>query len=109
MHPTAMKNFYARIVFLLAVVFLSLFNGSSSFAQQNQVAKEDRLAGTVQEKNHLPLPDISMTIEKAEKVIISSISVNRFHIATQRTYVIAFNAINYTPQRISDIIKECPA
>jgi hypothetical protein len=108
MQSTALKNFYARITFLLFTVLFFLSDSSIPFIQQNGEAKPVRLAI---DGNQLPLaePNVHFVIQTAGKRAVAPVSGNDVHALIPEIHTDIPGQINYTPQSISDIIKECPA
>ncbi len=87
-----------------AMVFVLFISAWSLPVFSQDKSSAGRLAGTVRDENSQPLAGVSIAVENGKKGTTTSVSGDYLLILTPGTYIIFFSAVNYAPQRITDVV-----
>lgn len=110
MYCTALKNLYFRILCILITIVSLLFISVSSNVQSDSLVKpagKSRpgcLTDVLKDENNQPLTGATIIIGKERKNVSTSVSGDYVFVLTPGTYTALISAVNFSSQRISDII-----
>lgn len=70
----------------------------------NGQLKPGRLTGVIRDDNNSPIANVNVALENVKRGTTTSVSGDYVLVLAPGTYTVLFSAVNYAPQRVTDII-----